>query len=165
MKKQKAQEDISKLSIDQLSWRMSDVEYTKGKGVESEEYKRLHDRWWELESENRARIFGTGKYAETKNKNGGINYPSYEKVIDKVQKADLITLPKSVVGANCFNCKYLSPKTIRNVGWCGNDKVHLKVTSKMCCNYWDNKGALRSFETKKEDGGNLINFNYNIGGL
>lgn len=66
MKKQKAQEDISNLTEDQLFWRLAYID-----DKESEEYERVHAKWWELESDKRDRIFGRGKYAIKKKENGG----------------------------------------------------------------------------------------------
>ena len=70
----------------------------------------------------------------------------YSKEDQEVAKAvDLITLPESVEGTNCFNCKYIK-KWDFEAGFCMNKKIELPVTSKMCCALWDAEGTIRSWE-------------------
>ena len=77
------------------------------------------------------------------NKLGGID-PTESYLIKKAKEADLVTLPVSVKGTNCYNCKY-----IRNVtqerGFCSHPKVQQNVNERMCCALWDAKGIYRVF--------------------
>jgi hypothetical protein len=63
------------------------------------------------------------------NSQGGID-PDNDEDMERAKKADLITLPstKQVVTGKKF---------------CNNENVLVLVTSRMCCIYWDNKGARR----------------------
>ncbi len=93
---------------------------------------------------------------------GGYDYPKGEQPIAK--KVDLITLPESVEGTNCFNCLYIKNDDNKK-GFCTHKDIRLNVTKRMCCALWDNKGALRSWEkeSKFNDGGNIEDFIYKTG--
>jgi hypothetical protein len=60
------------------------------------------------------------------------------------KKVDLITLPISVDGTNCRNCKfYEKPSDIASL--CIHPQIMLPVTFRQCCALWDHKDVLRSF--------------------
>lgn len=78
-----------------------------------------------------------------KNKLGGID-ESEKHLLERAKEADLITLPKSVEGTNCFNCEYVTNKT-KEKGFCSHKKVLQLVNDRMCCAYWNNPGVYRAF--------------------
>lgn len=80
------------------------------------------------------------------NKQKGIDYNTNTDN-KKAKEADLITLPKEVKGTNCSNCKFVKIIDEKHkIGFCEHPKVKLNVTDHMCCKFWDNKDALRSWE-------------------
>lgn len=75
----------------------------------------------------------------------------------RAKHVDLVTLPKSIPGTNCGNCKYYkkhgSPaykehhgtKIDGEHGYCNHHDVEFHVSPRQCCKYWWNDKALRSF--------------------
>ena len=62
------------------------------------------------------------------NDQGGID-PKNEDETNRAKKADLITLPG-------WTKADAASKRL-----CGNDKIKMYVTARMCCGYWDNKAV------------------------
>jgi hypothetical protein len=60
------------------------------------------------------------------------------------KKVDLITLPKSVSGTNCFNCVWVKDKKGK-IRFCDNPKVKEDVNERMCCAEWDHPDVKRPF--------------------
>src|SRR5215475_12168783 len=81
---------------------------------------------------------------EHKNKQGGFD-PKPEQYT-KWKKVDLITLPESVSGTNCGNCKYWTDTKEKDVGFCTFKDILEFVTSRNCCAFWDNPGVKRLWE-------------------
>lgn len=77
------------------------------------------------------------------NKNNGLDYTDPDE-LKKAQEADLLTLPNGIPGTNCGNCEYFK-KTGGPVGQCNHPKVKLPVSVTMCCAFWNNAKALRSW--------------------
>lgn len=77
------------------------------------------------------------------NKLGGIDETD-KHLIERAKKADLLTFPKDISGTNCYNCKFISNKT-KEKGFCTHPKVKQLVNGRMCCAFWDNSGAIRSY--------------------
>ena len=67
------------------------------------------------------------------NEEGGIDLKS-KKELETAEKADLITLPGG------------SKVDATNKRFCGNDKIRMYVTVRMCCAYWDNEGVKRPWK-------------------
>ena len=65
--------------------------------------------------------------------------------LKRAEKVDLITLPESVKGTNCGNCKFVDP----DKDWCTNKQVVQPVNNRMCCALWDSNGVKRAWEVKK----------------
>ena len=84
-----------------------------------------------------------------KNKLGGID-PTDKHLLERAKKADLVTLPPSVKGTNCYNCKFIDNKR-KEIGFCRHPKVLLNVTERMCCALWDNKFTYRAFGDKDKE--------------
>lgn len=59
----------------------------------------------------------------------------------RAEHADLITLPPSVKGTNCSNCKFV--KKTKDGAFCEHKEVQLPVTPRMCCKYWDHPDVKR----------------------
>lgn len=58
--------------------------------------------------------------------------------------ADLITLPPSVPGTNCFNCMYaLSISGNPSTRYCRHRRIRQIVNERNCCSYWDNPEVKR----------------------
>lgn len=74
---------------------------------------------------------------------GGLNDLTPD-ALRRAKKADLVTLPRSITGTNCFNCKYLKSKR-SNKGFCSNISVKQEVNERNCCALWDNGSAYRTF--------------------
>ncbi len=91
------------------------------------------------------RNFGTDIESGRFNELGGYEYSQEDQEIAK--SVDLITLPESVDGTNCFNCIYVK-KWDSEAGFCMHKKIKLPITAKMCCSLWDAEGAVRSWEKK-----------------
>lgn len=62
--------------------------------------------------------------------------------LERAKETDLITLPESVKGTNCGNCKFMDV----DKNWCDNKKVNQKVTDRMCCALWDAPGSKRPWK-------------------
>ncbi len=62
--------------------------------------------------------------------------------LERAKKADLITLPSNIEGTNCGNCKFFDSKS----SMCKHPKVAQKVTTRMCCAYWDAEGVKREWK-------------------
>jgi hypothetical protein len=58
------------------------------------------------------------------------------------KRVDLITLPQSVRGTNCFNCRWVQHDG-SGVGFCDHPKVQQEVNARNCCALWDNEGVIR----------------------
>lgn len=80
------------------------------------------------------------------NKQGG-TIPVTESEMQRAKNADLITLPMTVKGTNCFNCKFID-KRKKTIGFCTHEKVQQNVTNRQCCSFWDAKGSIRPWEKK-----------------
>lgn len=76
------------------------------------------------------------------NNQGGIN-PQTQEELSRAKQVDLITLPLSVKGTNCGNCKWFKE------GFCTNPKVNQVVNDRMCCAVWDNKEVQRPWLINK----------------
>lgn len=83
--------------------------------------------------------------AYRKNKQGGID-PTERYLLQRAKEADLVTLPKSIEGTNCGNCKFIRKQ--EEDGFCTHPKVQMVVNNRMCCALWDNNHLLRSFGKK-----------------
>jgi len=66
--------------------------------------------------------------------NGGIVLTDSAQ-IDNAQKAVLITMPQSIQGTNCGNCKFFSNN------FCNHAQMQLQVNERQCCNYWNSAGT------------------------
>jgi hypothetical protein len=75
------------------------------------------------------------------NANGGVKDTEMA-AMKRAILSGLFTLPVEILGANCFNCKYVK-RTENSVGTCSNPKVNQAVTDKMCCTLWDQVGVIR----------------------
>lgn len=92
------------------------------------------------------------------NNKGGFSYADSLQV-SRAKAADLITLPRNVEGTNCGNCSFI--KIIdkqKGTGFCIHPQVQLPVTARMCCAFWDNKGATRQWK-KYQKGGEVVDYN------
>lgn len=65
------------------------------------------------------------------NKTGGLNYEG--KAFDIAERCGLVTLPEKIKGTNCANCIFFKDN------FCDHKAILLPVTSRMCCEIWDNK--------------------------
>lgn len=66
---------------------------------------------------------------------------SYNKEeMKRAKHADLIPLPKGVIGTNCGNCKYFKKD------FCNHHEVKLRVDERQCCKYWDHDAVKRPWE-------------------
>ena len=82
-----------------------------------------------------------------KNELGGYDVPANKK---KAENADLVTFPKSEEGTHCGNCLFLTNKELqKGVFLCGHKEVAQGVTARMCCKFWDNTKAYRSYGKQK----------------
>lgn len=78
------------------------------------------------------------------NKNGGYQFTNaWDK--KRAEKADLITYPDNVLGANCMNCQFVKRMGDGSL-YCSHEKVSLPVTPSMCCALWKNPGQVNSWE-------------------
>lgn len=66
--------------------------------------------------------------------NGGILLTDANQ-LENAQKAVLISMPQSIQGTNCGNCKFFSNN------FCGHAQMQLPVNVRQCCNYWDSAGT------------------------
>lgn len=78
---------------------------------------------------------------------GGI-YDDSPEAIKRAKYVDLITMPKSVSGTNCFNCKFV--RRNRYIGDCIHPQVLQKVNARMCCALWARDGEWRIWEEGKK---------------
>jgi len=69
---------------------------------------------------------------------GGVVYTG-EAEVSRAKNVNLITLPKDIKGAACFNCEYSS-----SMGWCKNSGVAQPIQKDYLCHYWDHPNAIRS---------------------
>lgn len=83
-----------------------------------------------------------------KNDLGGVNDMSNVALVH-AKRVDLVTLPESVRGTNCYNCKWISAQKEKDSAFCRNVSVKQYVNNRMCCALWDAKGTYRPFD--KED--------------
>lgn len=82
---------------------------------------------------------------QKKNEEGGLEYSDKDQKTAK--KVDLITLPSSIEGTNCSNCKYVKiTDKEKGLGFCEHKDVQLPVTARMCCALWDHMDVKRSWE-------------------
>ncbi len=65
--------------------------------------------------------------------------------LKRAEKTDLVTLPETVSGTNCGNCKFISTGSV-----CTNKEVDQKVSVRMCCALWDQIGTKRAWKKDKE---------------
>lgn len=62
----------------------------------------------------------------------------------ELKKADFVTFPENVEGANCPNCEYFDN------GVCQHDHIKgQRVNEHNCCSYWDAEGTLRHWQSEK----------------
>jgi len=71
---------------------------------------------------------------EDSDPNGGIVL-SEPQQLDNAKKAVLISMPQSIQGTNCSNCKFFSNQ------FCNHPQMKLPVNSRQCCNYWNAEGT------------------------
>lgn len=74
------------------------------------------------------------------NAQGGVD-PTDWAAMDRAALADLVTLPESVLGTNCGNCKFVTSNGA--IGYCAHPAVLQPVTARMCCALWDAPGTRR----------------------
>jgi hypothetical protein len=77
------------------------------------------------------------------NQQGGFDHEN-DKQKKVFKKVDLITLPEDVKGTNCGNCRFIKNKFFTHL------EIQNWVNDRMCCAYWDNDGARRSWEIEDE---------------
>lgn len=67
--------------------------------------------------------------------------------LERAKHSDLITLPDGIEGTNCFNCRYIHATPHNEEGYraCIHPEVDQPVTERMCCKYWDQVGAKRTW--------------------
>jgi len=80
------------------------------------------------------------------NAQGG-TVPENEIDRQRAEAVDLVTLPLTIEGTNCFNCQYIRPLegAARGVGSCVHPDVAQPVTYRQCCALWDAPGTKRDF--------------------
>jgi hypothetical protein len=61
--------------------------------------------------------------------------------LERAKHVDLITLPESIKGTNCGNCKFFN----KEKQYCDNHEVNQPVHSNMCCKEWDAEGVKRAW--------------------
>ena len=59
----------------------------------------------------------------------------------RAKHADLITLPPSVKGTNCANCRFVEKRS--DGAFCAHPEIKLPVNERMCCAYWDHSDVKR----------------------
>lgn len=84
-----------------------------------------------------------GHSAADLNSGGGFD-PENEEEHARYKHADLITLPSSVEGTNCSNCKFVK-KVENGLNFCEHEDVKMYVTPRMCCKYWDHEDVKRDW--------------------
>ena len=67
--------------------------------------------------------------------------------LKKAKKLDLITLPESVKGTNCGNCRWV--KMENGAGFCQHREVKTWVNDRMCCVKWDHSEVRRPWENPR----------------
>lgn len=82
------------------------------------------------------------------NKHGGVLAES-DQELKRAKDVDLITLPEKVKGTNCFNCKFIKNKMIKQ-GDCVNPRVKQKVNERQCCVLWQATGEYRQFKGRSD---------------
>jgi len=79
----------------------------------------------------------------------GGTVPTNEEEALRAEDSDLITLPVSIVGTNCANCKFIGEVQSRagnvKAAFCNHPQVEQMVTNRMCCIFWDTPGTRRDF--------------------
>lgn len=70
---------------------------------------------------------------------------THKDTLARAKAVDLVTLPISVKGTNCYNCKFIDNKT-KSKGYCIHPEVKQYVNERMCCALWDAKGTYRAWE-------------------
>jgi hypothetical protein len=83
------------------------------------------------------------------NGRGGIA-PQTPEEVARFKHADLITLPVSVEGTNCGNCKFVSLNKA-GAGHCAHPEVRHEVNRRMCCKFWDNSGVKRQWRADGQE--------------
>jgi len=73
---------------------------------------------------------------------GFIQKASKSNKTERAKHSDLITLPESVKGTNCGNCKYVQ-ELENDILDCRHEEVAQTVTERMCCSYWDHQDVKR----------------------
>jgi hypothetical protein len=71
-------------------------------------------------------------------RNGGVVPSSLE----RAAIIDLLTLPQTLTGTNCSNCRSFDGTT-PELGFCVNPKVRMHVNDRQCCALWTAVGVLR----------------------
>lgn len=79
---------------------------------------------------------------------GGINEVN-NSALERAQAADLVTLPQSVKGTNCFNCKFIRDIEDKK-GYCSHKKVLQYVNGRMCCALWSSTGMYAPFKRSEK---------------
>lgn len=98
---------------------------------------------------------------QNKNKEGGLEYSGKDQKTAK--KVDLITLPSSIEGTNCSNCKFVKiTDKEKGLGFCEHKDVQLPVTARMCCALWDHSDVKRSWEKEASMLVELIKLAYTL---
>ena len=83
------------------------------------------------------------------NSQGGLSSEDSKDQLERAKDVDLVTLPTTITGTNCYNCKWIKDKTSK-IGYCSNPKVAQYVNNRMCCAIWDSTYALRNFNGKSD---------------
>lgn len=81
------------------------------------------------------------------NDQGGVFHSPAE--MRRAKAVDLGTLPTSIPGTNCGNCRFFKTGGSASgvsVGLCAHPAVKMIVSERECCGKWDNKGYLRQWE-------------------
>lgn len=81
------------------------------------------------------------------NELGGINEMD-QPALHRAKEVDLITLPASIHGTNCYNCKWISSHRTDEKGMCTHSRVRQYVNGRMCCILWTNPKEYRPFKRK-----------------
>lgn len=78
------------------------------------------------------------------NKQGGILARTNEELA-RAKNVDLITMPISIDGTNCGNCRYIKNK------YCTHPKVNQAVNNRMCCVLWSRPSEYRQFKGRSKE--------------
>jgi hypothetical protein len=85
------------------------------------------------------------------NSQGGVDAiePGEKPELNRAKKADLVTLPRRLLGTNCGNCRFvkvIGKEEGITFGNCLHPKVAQIVSERMCCAFWDATGVKRAWK-------------------